>query len=109
MYLHTVSMTRVNFIIFAFMKQILPVGLQSFKKVREGHFMYIDKTKIIHRLTRSGNYFFLSRPRRFGKSLTVNTLESLFKGEKQYFQGLYIEDKWDWSQKYPVARSWNQL
>jgi hypothetical protein len=58
-----------------------PIGLQSFRKIREGGFLYVDKTEIIYQLVETGSYYFLSRPRRFGKSLLVNTLEELFKGE----------------------------
>jgi hypothetical protein len=66
--------------------------------------IYVDKTKEIHRLVNSNAPYFLSRPRRFGKSLLVSTLEALFKGQKTLFEGLYIYDKWDWEQQYPVIR-----
>jgi hypothetical protein len=66
--------------------------------------MYIDKTQDIHRLIATGKIYFLSRPRRFGKSLLVSTLDTLFRAQKELFEGLYIYDKWDWSQRYPVIR-----
>jgi hypothetical protein len=84
--------------------QKLPIGIQSFKKLREGDFLYVDKTEEIYKLITSGNVFFLSRPRRFGKSLLMSAMEAVFKGEKELFEGLYIYDKWDWSQQYPVIR-----
>ena len=64
--------------------------------------MYVDKTETIHRLVDSGSYYFLSRPRRFGKSLLVDTLHELFNGSRELFEGLWIEDHWDWSRKNPV-------
>ncbi len=79
-----------------------PVGIQNFRKLRENDLLYIDKTEDIYRLVESGNYFFLSRPRRFGKSLLVSTLEYLFLGKKEYFKGLWIEDKWNWNKTYPI-------
>jgi hypothetical protein len=87
----------------SFMKN-LPVGIQSFQKIREGGYLYVDKTAYIYNLATDGSYYFLSRPRRFGKSLLVNTLAELFQGNKELFEGLWIEDKWDWSQKYPVIQ-----
>ncbi len=54
------------------MRQKLPIGIQSFRKIRKGGYLYIDKTELIYRLTQNGNYYFLSRPRRFGKSLTLH-------------------------------------
>ncbi|MDR3197350.1 MAG: ATP-binding protein [Planctomycetaceae bacterium] len=82
----------------------LPIGTQSFEKLRSSNFLYIDKTEPIHRMISSGMVYFLSRPRRFGKSLLVSTMEAIFKGQKKLFEGLYIYDKWDWSQQYPVIR-----
>lgn len=64
--------------------------------------MYVDKTEIIHRLVETGTYYFLSRPRRFGKSLLVDTIEELFKGSRELFRGLWVEDHWDWSVAHPV-------
>ena len=82
----------------------LPIGIQSFVKLRANDCLYIDKTNDIHRLITAGNTFFLSRPRRFGKSLLVSTLEEIFKGNKTLFEGLYIYDHWDWAQQHPVIR-----
>jgi len=76
--------------------------MQSFGKIREGGYLYVDKTEMIHRLVTTGNYYFLSRPRRFGKSLLLDTLEELFKGSRNLFNGLWIEDHWDWSKRHPV-------
>ncbi|GHT42392.1 ATPase AAA [Bacteroidia bacterium] len=84
--------------------QKLPIGMQSFANLRNDDYLYIDKTEIIHRLITSGRPFFLSRPRRFGKSLLVSTLEAIFKGQKELFKGLWIEDKWDWTKQHPVIR-----
>ncbi|MGB0524116.1 MAG: AAA family ATPase [Flammeovirgaceae bacterium] len=80
----------------------LPIGIQDFKKLREQNLLYVDKTQHIHQLVDEGNYFFLARPRRFGKSLLVSTLAELFKGSKKLFDGLWIEDQWDWTQTHPV-------
>ena len=82
----------------------LPIGIQSFSKLREGDYLYVDKTHDIYRLISSGNTYFLSRPRRFGKSLLLSTMEEIFKGNKDLFEGLYIYDKIDWEQKYPVVK-----
>jgi len=82
----------------------LPIGIQSFKDLREKGYLYIDKTRDIHRLITTGKIYFLSRPRRFGKSLLISTLEAVFRGQKELFDGLYICDKWDWTQEYPVIR-----
>ena len=81
----------------------LPIGIQTFSKLREDDFYYVDKTKFIYKLFKSkSNYYFLSRPRRFGKSLFLSTLKSAFKAQKEYFKGLFLENNWDWSKKYPV-------
>lgn len=81
--------------------QKLPIGIQDFRTLREGGYKYIDKTEAIFRLMRGKNYF-LSRPRRFGKSLTLSTLKEIFSGSKELFKGLWIEDQWDWTKKHPV-------
>ena len=87
------------------MKKLLPIGISDFKKLREENFIYVDKTKYIYKLiTEGGGYYFLSRPRRFGKSLLISTLEYLFKGERELFKGLYIQDKFNWEEVYPVIR-----
>jgi len=81
--------------------QQLPIGIQTFRKIREENLLYIDKTKEIKELIESGNYYFISRPRRFGKSLLISTLAEVFRGNKDLFKGLYIYDKIEWNE-YPV-------
>ena len=78
--------------------------IYTFARLREEGFTYIDKTGILHEMAsgESGAQFFIARPRRFGKSLAVSTLKSLFEGRRDLFQGLAIEPKWDWSKKWPV-------
>ena len=81
----------------------LPIGVSTLEKIRNNNYLYIDKTKEAYNLIEgSGEYFFLSRPRRFGKSLFVDTLKNIFEGKKELFEDLYIYDKYDWSQSYPV-------
>jgi hypothetical protein len=82
--------------------KILPLGLQTLSNIRDRNAIYVDKTESIHRLVTTGTHYFLSRPRRFGKSLLVSTVQELFEANKILFQGLWIETKWDWSLKYPV-------
>jgi hypothetical protein len=84
--------------------QNLPVGIQSFEYLRANNFLYVDKTEDIYRMVTTGKPYFLSRPRRFGKSLLVSTLDCLFSAKKNLFEGLYIYDQWDWTRKYPVVR-----
>lgn len=80
-----------------------PVGIQDFQKLREGGYLYIDKTKVIYKLLNSGSYFFLSRPRRFGKSLLMSTIKYFFQGEKELFQDLWIsKNKANNWETYPV-------
>jgi len=86
------------------MAKKLPIGLQDFRTIIMEEFMYIDKTKYLFELCNSGKFFFLSRPRRFGKSLSIATLQELYKGSQELFKGLWIENKWDWSRKHPVIR-----
>ncbi len=80
----------------------LPIGIQSFSELREGGYLYIDKTESIYKLVTGGKYYFLSRPRRFGKSLLVSTLEELYSGNEKLFENLWIEDQWDWGKKHPI-------
>ena len=80
----------------------LPIGLQTFSKLREDNYYYVDKTPLIAQLVHESEYYFLSRPRRFGKSLLLSTLASAFRGEKELFKGLYLENNWDWSKQYPI-------
>ncbi len=82
----------------------LPIGIQTFREIRdEGHY-YVDKTGFAKRLIDEGKYYFLSRPRRFGKSLFLDTLAELFQGNEPLFRGLAIHDHWDWSRCYPLIR-----
>ena len=83
--------------------QKYPIGHQDFQKIRKEGFVYVDKTSFIHKLADQGGYYFLSRPRRFGKSLMVSTLDYLFQGHQSLFEGLYIYDKWNF-EEYPVVR-----
>lgn len=84
------------------MSHLYPVGIQSFEKIRKEGYCYIDKTAFIHSLVKSGQYYFLSRPRRFGKSLLISTLEAYFLGKKELFNGLALEElEKDWI-TYPV-------
>ena len=80
----------------------LPIGIQTFSDIRKDDYVYVDKTDIAFNLIDSYRYVFLSRPRRFGKSLFLDTLRNIFQGNKEYFKGLAIEDKWDWEVSYPV-------
>ena len=86
------------------MSQKYPIGIQSFKEMRTGNFLYIDKTEYVFQLVEGSKAYFLSRPRRFGKSLFINTIEALFQGRKELFEGLFIENKWDWEQRNPVIK-----
>ncbi len=79
-----------------------PIGIQNLQEIIEDNYYYIDKTKYVHQLVNAGKYYFLSRPRRFGKSLFVDTLKEAFRGNKELFKDLYLEDKWDWNRRYPV-------
>lgn len=86
------------------MKKKLPIGIQTFQKIREDNYYYVDKTQFALQLIENGSHYFLSRPRRFGKSLFLDTLKELFEGNEALFQGLYLHDKWDWTLSYPVIR-----
>ena len=88
----------------------LPIGIQTFKNMREGNYVYVDKTEHAYRMASRGGAYFLSRPRRFGKSLMVSTLHELFDGNQLLFKDLWIENKWDWSQKnYVIHLSFTSL
>ncbi len=79
-----------------------PVGQQSFEQLRDGGFLYVDKTQYIEKIVNGSQYYFLGRPRRFGKSLFLSTLKSFFEGRRVLFKGLYIDSvDWDW-EPYPV-------
>ena len=85
----------------------LPIGMQTFWKLREGecYYYYVDKTPYIERLLDEGSHYFLSRPRRFGKSLFLDTLKELFEGNEALFTRLHIHDRgdWNWSVRHPVV------
>ena len=85
-------------------KRRLPIGLQTFRELREEGCYYVDKTGFIARLLDEGKHYFLSRPRRFGKSLFLDTVKELFEGNEPLFAGLHIHDRWDWSVRHPVVR-----
>lgn len=82
----------------------LPLGIQTFAKLREDDCYYIDKTGFALQLIQSGTHYFLSRPRRFGKSLFLDTLAELFAGNEPLFRGLCVHDRWDWAKRYPIIR-----
>lgn len=84
------------------MSKIYPIGIQSFEVIRRDGYFYVDKTSLVYRLVTSGKYYFLSRPRRFGKSLLISTLEAYFRGQKELFDGLAMEELENEWEKYPV-------
>ncbi|MBO4858467.1 MAG: AAA family ATPase [Treponema sp.] len=88
--------------------RFLPIGIQDFEKLRKGNYVYVDKTELVYDLTRTSTPYFLSRPRRFGKSLLLSTFEAYFEGKKDLFKGLAIEEKESknadaWTE-YPVLK-----
>ena len=85
-------------------RRMLPIGMTSLRKIRTRDCYYVDKTEHLRRLVEGGDYYFLSRPRRFGKTFLVDTLQKLFEGSEELFRGLAIHDKWDWSVRHPVVR-----
>ena len=85
-------------------RKLLPIGIQILRKVRERNCYYVDKTGFAVRLAEEGTHYFLSRPRRFGKSLFLDTLKELFAGSRELFAGLQAQDRWDWSARHPVVR-----
>ena len=86
-------------------KRKLPVGIQTFRRIREEGYYYVDKTAYAQRVARNDStHCFLSRPRRFGKSLFVDTLKELYEGSETLFRGLAVHDAWDWSKRHPVVR-----
>ena len=82
----------------------LPIGMQTFREIRGRNCYYVDKTGYVRRLLDKGKHYFLSRPRRFGKSLFLDTLKELFEGNESLFEGLAVQDGWDWSVRHPVLR-----
>jgi hypothetical protein len=85
-------------------KRKLPIGIQTFATLRQEGYYYVDKTPFALRLIAEGQSYFLSRPRRFGKSLFLDTLKELFEGNQALFEGLHAHDRWDWSTPHPVLR-----
>lgn len=79
-----------------------PVGIQSFVEMREGGYVYVDKTAFVHKLIRGGKYYFLSRPRRFGKSLLLSTIEAYFRGRRDLFSGLALDSLADSWEAHPI-------
>jgi len=87
------------------MLQKLPIWIQTFSEIRKENYLYIDKSKEAYELiTDNFKYIFLSRPRRFGKSLFLDTLRNIFEWNKELFEWLYIYDKRNWEEKYPVIK-----
>jgi hypothetical protein len=82
----------------------LPIGINTLRKIFGNGMVYVDKTEIAHKLIQNAGAYFLCRPRRFGKSLFVDTLKEIFEGNRELFKGLYIYDRWDWDRKYPVIK-----
>jgi len=82
----------------------LPTGMQDFKEIIENNYIYVDKTQYIHEIISTGKFYFLSRPRRFGKSLFLSTIEEVFRGNKELFKGLYIHDKWVLKESHPIIK-----
>ncbi|MEN9945773.1 MAG: hypothetical protein RLZZ293_159 [Pseudomonadota bacterium] len=80
----------------------LPIGISVLSKMSQNNYIYVDKTHHIANLANSGEFYFLSRPRRFGKSLLIDTLKQAFSANKKLFTGLYLENNWDWSVSYPI-------
>ena len=85
-------------------RRLLPIGIQTFAKIREDDAYYVDKTGFAMDMVKRGSHYFLARPRRFGKSLFIDTLKELFEGNAALFNGLAAETGWDWSKKFPVIR-----
>ena len=81
----------------------LPIGIQTFENLILEGYCYVDKTPYIKQLTSQGKYYFLSRPRRFGKSLLLSTIKAAYQGKKDLFQGLYLQENWDWNSVHPVV------
>ena len=82
----------------------LPIGIQTFAKIKQGNYCYADKSPLVVRLVEEGEFYFLSRPRRFGKSLLIDTIAEAFAGNKKLFSGLYLENNWNWKEKFPVMQ-----
>jgi len=88
----------------AMLTKKLPIGIQTFSEMIGEGYLYVDKTAHAWKLINEGKYYFLSRPRRFGKSLFLDTLKEIFEGNEGLFKALDIHDKWDWTRRYPVIK-----
>ena len=84
------------------MNRLYPVGIQNFEKIRKDEYIYVDKTASLYQLVKTGQYYFLSRPRRFGNSLLISTIEAYFRGQKDLFKGLAMEKLESEWKEYPV-------
>ncbi len=80
----------------------LPTGISTLSKIISGGYAYVDKSRFVHQLVENGSYYFLSRPRRFGKSLFIDTLKEAFEGNRDLFRGLWLDGRWDWEKRHPV-------
>lgn len=80
----------------------LPIGLSNLREIIQEGYAYVDKSRFVYNLTESGKYYFLSRPRRFGKSLFIDTLKEAFEANRDLFRGLWLYDHWDWEKRFPV-------
>ena len=79
-------------------EKLYPIGIQNFEKLRKSGYLYVDKTALIYKMVKTGSYYFLSRPRRFGKSQLISTLMAYFQGKKELFKGLAMEElEKDWT------------
>ncbi len=91
------------------MQKQLPIGIQEFSEIIEGNYIYVDKTEYCHQLITGGKYYFLSRPRRFGKSLLISTLKEIFWGNRDLFRGLWIHDKINWEPRPVVLLDFSEI
>jgi len=82
----------------------LPIGIQTFSTIIDDNYCYVNKTPLVAKLADQSRFYFLSRPRRFGKSLLVDTIADAFLGKKKLFKGLFLENNWDWNKTHPVIR-----
>ena len=80
----------------------LPVGISNLREIIEEGYAYVDKSRFVYELSENGKYYFLSRPRRFGKSLFIDTLKEAFEGNRALFRGLWLDDHWNWEKRHPV-------
>ena len=101
---NSVDINKIRILTRALARRLLPIGIQTFREIRERNCYYVDKTGYALRLVEGGKHYFLSRPRRFGKSLFLDTLKELFEGSRELFEGLRIYEHWDWSVRCPAVR-----